>query len=52
MSHTVHLAVGDKEAVVVVDGEAVDPAEVRFKAVADELGFVVSGLKMKTAPTF
>jgi len=36
----VHFAVGDKEPVIVVDGQAVDPSEVRLKAVADELGFV------------
>src|SRR5208283_5258154 len=36
----VQLAVGDKEAVVVVDGQPIDPAKVGLVAVADELGFV------------
>ena len=35
---TVHFSVGDKQPIVVIDGKAVDPAEVGFIAIADELG--------------
>ena len=48
----VQLAVGDKEPIVVIDGETVDPAEVGFVAVTDELGSASFSIEDKDGPDF
>src|SRR5208283_4006311 len=48
----VQLAVRDKEAVVVVDGQPIDPAKVGLVAVADELGFVGLGIEDEDGANF
>ena len=47
-----HFSVGDEEPIVVIDGKAVDPAEVGLIAITDELGIAGFGIEDEDCADF